>query len=111
MGRLTIKKVVYQGDNYYYESPDFNDGLNIIVGYNGNGKTTLMNLIYYGLGGSVIEFNKSSEKENKHKEIFYDDNNYVRLYVEINGKLYILTRYFAENYIFVTDISSNETDV
>lgn len=110
MGRLTIKKVVYQGDNYYYESPDFNDGLNIIVGYNGNGKTTLMNLIYYGLGGSVLEFNKSSDKENKHKEIFYDDNNYVKLYVEINGKLYILTRYFAENYIFVTDISSNETE-
>ena len=39
MGRLTIKKVIYQGDNYYYESPDFNDGLNIIVGYNGNGVT------------------------------------------------------------------------
>jgi DNA repair exonuclease SbcCD ATPase subunit len=110
MGRLAIRKVVYKGDNYHFESPNLGDGLNIVVGSNGNGKTTFMNLIYYALGGSVPEFNKSNENENKHKEIFYDENNYVRLVIQINDSNYILTRYFAENYIFITDIDGNENE-
>lgn len=108
MGRLTIRKVIYEGDNYHFQSPTFGDGLNIILGKNGNGKTTFINLIYFGLGGNVPEFNKESKNDNRHNEIYNDDNNYVRLFVEINNQIYILTRYFAQNYIFITDIAENK---
>lgn len=110
MGRLAIRKVIYDGDNYHYESPYLNDGLNILVGQNGNGKSTFTNLIYFGLGGIVPEFDKNSyNKDPKHTEIYEDENNLVKLIIEINNSKYVLERYFKENFIFVTDLSTEET--
>lgn len=102
MGRLAIRRVVYNGDKYSFESPYLNDGIVIMEGVNGHGKSTFMDLIYYGLGGRVQAFNKSDENEsNKHNEIFNDTNNYVELLIEIDGKKYELTRYIGDNLIFV----------
>lgn len=56
MGRLAIRRVVYSGDKYSFESPYLNDGIVIMEGVNGHGKSTFMNLIYYGLGGRVQAF-------------------------------------------------------
>ena len=49
MGRLAIRRVVYSGDKYSFESPYLNDGIVIMEGVNGHGKSTFMNLFYYGL--------------------------------------------------------------
>ncbi|MDT8717635.1 hypothetical protein IAI10_13260 [Clostridium sp. 19966] len=100
MGFLAIRKVMYIGEKYTYESPWLNNGLNIINGGNGTGKTTLMNLIYFALGGSVGAFDKSSKKS-KHTQICSDKNNYVKLFVEIDNKGYCLTRFIYENDITV----------
>lgn len=51
MGNLRIQKIVYQGANYHFESPIFDENLILIEGDNGTGKSTFCNLIYYGLGG------------------------------------------------------------
>ena len=84
MGRLAIRRVVYSGDKYSFESPYLNDGIVIMEGVNGHGKSTFMNLIYYGLGGRVQAFNKNDDNDSKkHNEIFYDTNNYVELIIEI----------------------------
>lgn len=32
MGYLKIDKVIYYGEEYHYESPDFEDGINVIEG-------------------------------------------------------------------------------
>ncbi|MEN8908285.1 MAG: hypothetical protein ABF289_20205 [Clostridiales bacterium] len=109
MGRLALRKLVYSGDNYFFESPNFNNGLNIILGSNGNGKTTLMDLIYFALGGSVKQF-KKQKNENRHKEICGDTNNIVKLFIEIDEKDYLLERSFDKNYISVTNIEINETE-
>lgn len=102
MGRLAIRRVVYSGDKYSFESPYLNDGIVIMEGVNGHGKSTFMNLIYYGLGGRVQSFNKSDDNEsNKHNEIFNDTNNYVELLIEIDNEKYELTRYIGDNLIFV----------
>lgn len=93
---------MYSGDKYSFESPYLNDGIVIMEGVNGHGKSTFMNLIYYGLGGRVQAFNKNDDNDSKkHNEIFYDTNNYVELLIEIDDEKYELTRYIGDNLIFV----------
>lgn len=99
MGSLIIRKVEYFGDHYHFESPSFDDGLSIIEGPNGTGKSTFFNLIYYALGGKVEEFDSSSTET--HNEIMRDTNNLVRLVVEINGDLFTLNRRLHDNSITV----------
>lgn len=107
MGRLAVRRVVYSGKNYSFESPYLNDGIVIMEGVNGHGKSTFMNLIYYGLGGRVPAFNKSDEDSNsKHNEIYNDENNYVELEIEIDLKRYELTRYIGNNSVFI--VGENE---
>jgi len=65
VGSLKICKVSYFGELYQYESPELNDGFNLIVGDNGSGKTTITLFIEYGLGGNVEVF-----KENKNKKTY-----------------------------------------
>ena len=75
MGRLAVRRVVYSGEKYSFESPYLNDGLVIMEGVNGHGKSTFMNLIYYGFGGRVQSFNKHDDNvSNKHNEICNDKN-------------------------------------
>ena len=110
MSSLLIRRVAYHGDNYYFQSPYLDDGIVILEGENGNGKSTFMNLIYFGLGGKVPSFSKDDKKKNsKHTEIFNDTNNYVELEIEINGRKYELTRSFLENTIFIVDENENVT--
>lgn len=103
MGKFLINTVSYSGDKYYYKSPHFDSGVNIIEGKNGNGKSTFMNLIYYGLGGDVKSFSNSSD--DKHTEIVGDSNNYVELDLNILDKRYILRRGLGHNYISILDES------
>lgn len=99
MGNIKIKSVNYSGDNYYYNSPEFSDGLNIILGTNGSGKTTFCDLIYYALGGEAQQFNEKSSEP--HNEIINDVNNYVELTLELNSKEYSFKRYINENNISI----------
>ena len=109
MGRLAIRRVVYNGKKYYFESPYLNDGIVVLEGENGHGKSTFMNLIYYGLGGKVSGFNKNSkDTENKHNEIYYDIDNYVELEIIINEEKYELTRAIGDNTIYIVN---NKQDV
>lgn len=104
MGSLAIRKVSYFGDQYFFESPTFGDGLSIIEGPNGTGKSTFFNLIYYGLGGKVDEFNPDSSET--HKEIINDTNNMVRLVIEIDGELFTLNRRLRDNSVTVVKAST-----
>ena len=101
MGRLKIEKIFYEGDNYYYESPLFEDGINIVEGENGSGKSTLSNLLSFSLGSYVREFDKKAVK--KHTEIVNDTNNYVLTVISIDGQKYKLKRFFNDNRIFVEE--------
>ncbi len=99
MGFLSIKKVEYIGDKYYFQSPTFDDGVSIIEGPNGAGKSTFFNLIYYGLGGRVEEFDPASSEV--HTEIVNDSNNLIRIVIGIGGELYTLSRRLRDNNITV----------
>lgn len=103
MGRLAIRQVIYNGKRYFFESPYLKDGVVILEGTNGHGKSTFMDLIYYALGGKVISFDKNSDSPSKHNEIYYDEDNYVELKIEIDESVYELTRYIGDNQIFIVD--------
>ncbi|MEN2259087.1 ATP-binding protein [Paraclostridium benzoelyticum] len=108
MGCLAIRKVIYQGDNYTFESPYLDDGIVIIEGDNEHGKSTFMDLIYYGLGGKVTEFYQDDKTDDsKHTEIYNDKNNFVELHIEIDGKKYELIRAFNKNIIYIIDSNEN----
>lgn len=103
MGYLKINKLIYSGEEYYYESPVFDNGINVIEGPNGSGKSTLIDLICYSLGCYVKSFNPKNRKINE--VICNDKNNYVSLEIEIDDIIYFLKRYIniKDNYIFVSD--------
>ena len=97
MGSIRINQVSYFGNKYRYVSPKFDRAISVIEGPNGTGKSTLLNLIYFALGGKVDEFIEGSDEE--HKEIVYDTNNYVELDVKLSGQKFNLLRDFKENKI------------
>lgn len=103
MARLTIRTLKYEGTKYAYESPRFSDGINILEGVNGTGKTTFSGLLYYGLGGRVDSFQRSARE--KHAEITSDKENFVELEVEVGGESYKLRRFIDTNDIGVEDRS------
>ncbi|NZA25499.1 AAA family ATPase [Luteimonas sp. SJ-92] len=106
MGSLAIRRVQYSGAKYSFSSPEFGPGLSIVEGPNGSGKSTFFNLIYFGLGGRVPEFETSSNEV--HKEIVGDTNNFVHLAIAVNGRRYGLTRRIGENWISVSPLSDAE---
>lgn len=106
MGRLTVRAIQYSGDKYWFESPALVDGLSIIEGPNGSGKTTFFNLIYYGLGGKVEEFERGSR--HAHKEITGDTNNFVRLDIALNGASYSVLRKIGDNSIAINAANNLE---
>jgi DNA repair exonuclease SbcCD ATPase subunit len=111
MGRLAIRQVEYRGDNYSFTSPTLGDGLVIIEGANGTGKTTFTDLVYFGLGGNPDQFR--SKSNNRHKEICADKNNEARLTIEIDDELIVLTRRFGDDSgdIIVSPLNSSVSTV
>lgn len=100
MGSLVIKRVKYDGDKYFYESPELDNGINIIIGDNGSGKSTFTYFIEYCLGGYLKYFNTENKTE-KYLEIINDTNNYIELNVEINSESYSLKRFIGGNIIHI----------
>ncbi|MFP8487643.1 hypothetical protein ACKGJO_00950 [Gracilimonas sp. Q87] len=106
MASLIIKQLEYRGDNYHYLSPELSNGLNILEGDNQSGKSTFMDLIYFGLSGNPSQFKKN--EKGRHSEIANDTNNYVKLSILIDGSHYILKRFIGSNEI---TIISSESEV
>lgn len=100
MGSLIIKKVLYEGDKYSYESPELSEGINIIIGDNGSGKSTFTYFIEYCLGGYLKYFNEEND-EDKYYEIINDSNNYVQIFINIDSQEYILKRFIEGNVIHI----------
>lgn len=98
MSKLLIRQVRYYGQEYIYESPILREGVNILEGENGSGKTTFSSLIYFGLGGSVKWFNDGNKA---HTEIVNDNSNYTEISFEISGIPYLATRYFSGKEIHI----------
>lgn len=58
---LKINKVVIKAGTKTVYDEDFGNGLNVIRGFNGTGKSTIMELISYGLGADIKKHNWKKE--------------------------------------------------
>ncbi|MFY0684042.1 MAG: hypothetical protein JXR20_05775 [Balneola sp.] len=101
MANLVVKTLEYKGDKFHYKTPELTNGINILAGGNKGGKTTFMDLLYFGLSGNPKEF-KINEKE-RHVQITDDQNNYVKIALEIDGKKYTFKRNISSNEITIYD--------
>lgn len=99
MAFLAVRRVKYDGKKYFFESPPLSDGLILLEGENGTGKSTFASLVYFGLGGRVEPF--LSERSDRHPEITSDLNNYVELLITVDGQEYVLKRLIGTNDIAV----------
>ena len=58
--RISIKRLVVTKGNKHIYDQTFHEGVNIIRGDNGTGKSTIMEFIYYALGGDVKAWTKEA---------------------------------------------------
>lgn len=111
-----LKKIRIINYSLYKEDIDYDfiEGLNLIVGGNGVGKTTFINILKYALIGLYkkdldVKVYKGEKKltrgryvnsdlffRNRTKAIESDQNGYVELYFEINGVLFFVKRSLYE---------------
>jgi hypothetical protein len=108
MGSLIVKKVIYSGDEYFYESPDLNKGINIILGDNGSGKSTFSYFIEYALGGKIKPFTNDDD-DARYSLILNDTNNYVQVNILINDIAYSLKRFINKQDIFIDNGTVTES--
>jgi hypothetical protein len=99
MNNIFIRGVSFQNNKWSFSSPRFGNGLIIVEAPNGSGKTTFSDLIYFGLGGNVPQFNPLNKEH--HKEITSDPKGLVTLNIEICGESFVLQRRLDERTILV----------
>lgn len=84
---LCIEKVIVKAGSKVVYEEKFHEGLNVIRGHNGTGKSTVMELISYGLGGDI--------KKNSWKREALECSN-ITIALKLNGSPYILRRGIEE---------------
>ena len=85
---MFINRLVITKGEYIVYDEIFHKGVNIIRGDNSSGKSTIMEFLFYGLGGSILE------KQWKTIALACD-NTYVE--VNINNDIYVLNRQISTN--------------
>jgi len=84
---LIINRVIIKDTFKTVYDEVFHKGLNVIRGYNGTGKSTIMELISYGLGGDI-------KKHSWKGEALACSN--ISIVLELNGKSFVFKRAIEE---------------
>jgi len=108
VGSLIVKKVKYSGEKYFYESPELDAGINVILGDNGSGKSTFSYFIEYALGGKIKPFEDDNE-DARYSLIIEDTNNFVHIDILIDQVPYSLKRFIGAQDVFVDNGIATET--
>ncbi len=77
---IVTRMVIYRHSHIAYDEP-FHVGVNIIRGENSSGKSTILNFIFYGLGGDLVDWSETAQL-----------CTHVFLEVRLNGKVATLLR-------------------
>jgi hypothetical protein len=78
---IFISRVVVEAGRKSVYDEKFHKGLNVIRGANSSGKSTILNFIFYGLGGDYTDWSEAAKRCNR-----------VTVEAEISGKLVTLSR-------------------
>lgn len=82
---IVTRVVVLRGEATVYDGA-FHEGVNVIRGENSSGKSTVLNFIFYGLGGDLGDWSDTA---------LLCDRVYVA--VDLNGKPVVLSRLISKN--------------
>ena len=78
---LIVRRMVVEREGAAVYDEAFHPGVNVVRGENSSGKSTVLNFIYYGLGGDLLEWSAAARLCSK-----------VRVEVELNGNPATLSR-------------------
>jgi hypothetical protein len=78
---LIVKRLVVERNSRAVYDENFHEGMNIIRGENSSGKSTVLNFIFYGLGGDLSDWSEVALLCSR-----------VFVVVELNGKIAITSR-------------------
>jgi hypothetical protein len=78
---LIVKRLVVQRNDVSVYDEQFHEGVNVVRGENSSGKSTILNCIFYGLGGDLADWSEVALLCTR-----------VVLEVELNGKVATLSR-------------------
>ena len=82
---IFVRRFVIERDGYAAYDEKFHEGVNIIRGENSSGKSTILNFLFYGLGGDISEWSEHAQLCSK---TFAE--------VELNGNVATLSRGVAK---------------
>lgn len=84
---LVIRRLVVQRNEHAVYDERFHEGVNVIRGENSSGKSTVLNCIFYGLGGDLADWSEVALLCMR-----------VLLEVELNGKVATLSREISQTH-------------
>lgn len=83
--QLTVSRMIIRRGTYEVYNAPFGSGLNIIRGENSSGKSTLLDFLFYGLGGDLTDWREAALACSE-----------VLLEVKLNGSPAVLAREVSE---------------
>ena len=57
---LIVTRLIVQRNEYFVYDENFHAGVNVVRGENSSGKSTVLNCIYYGLGGDLADWSETA---------------------------------------------------
>lgn len=96
---LIVERMRIERDATSVYDERFHQGVNIIHGENSSGKSTILNFIFYGLGGDLFDWSASARLCSR-----------VLLQVQINGNVATLARVISDKPRQSMDIFAGEVD-
>lgn len=103
---IVTRLVVTSGTNIVYDEK-FHSGINVIRGENSSGKSTVLDLIFYGLGGDLSEWSGAARKCDLVYLEAKINNSYVTFCREISQKIMQPMEIFGGNYELSVSSSRN----
>lgn len=97
---LIIERMRIDRDNIPVYDERFHTGVNVIRGENSSGKSTILNFIFYGLGGDLFDWSAAAQRCSR-----------VLLQVRINGNVATLARTVSDKPRRSMDMFAGEIDV
>lgn len=96
---LIVERMRIDRDNISVYDENFHSGVNVVRGENSSGKSTILNFLFYGLGGDLFDWSAAAQRCSR-----------VMVQVRINGKVATFSRDVSDKPRQPMDIYAGEIE-